>query len=638
MNIAAQRWRQQEETRPAGRSPTPGTQSGARAPWPTLLLAAVVLALVGALSLNIGLARASQARPASSTISILSQTQSFRYPSSMTFTLQASDSTGSISSAHLIIEVPPEQMHHDITVPVNQPGSQVTLNYTYDASNDYLPPFTPITYHWVLGDGNQQNMLTGASKQFDFEDTRFTWSHLSQSDITVYWYKLGTTFGQNLLNTAVSEATSIEQDLQGTLTTPIRVFAYQSNEDLRGGLPPNTPDWAGGVALIELHQALIVVGDTQGQPLQRDLPHELTHLIFHEIAGPGCGGCPLWFDEGMAVYHQLYHEPDMQALFDQTVRNNRLLPFATLTQRFPSDSTLAELAYAQSWNFIKYLYQQFGEPKVAKLVNSLPEIAFDRAFSATFGSDVAHVESQWHVSLGLPPTLDTASPAATAGAEGGAQNPAPVVTPANSDQLAAVGVLLVTLLLMGLLGGGYLWWRRRQAPALVPGGAQMPYGPAPQAPGMPAPSGFQPGFQNGWPQGGVAPAGPGIQPAPERLMQVRQSITELIEQEKRLEVQQAQVQARLARLDAQDQRALAASGLQGQRYQLQTYLNGLQQQLTQIRLQKQQQLQIEQQLAALSQASRWPGAEAPVGTGYAGSGWVAPSRPQDGPRRPVSQE
>ncbi len=617
--------------------PAPRSYGSASARWPRLLLAAVALALIGALSLNLGVARANQARPSTSTISILSETQTVRYPSSMTFQLQASDSTGSISSAHLIIEVPPEGIHHDITVPVTQPGPQIALNYTYDASGDYLPPFTPVTYHWVLGDSNQQNTLTGATQQFDFEDTRFTWSHLSQSGITVYWYKQDTSFGQNLLNTAVSEATSIEQDLQGTLTIPVRVFAYQSSQDLRGGLPPNTPDWAGGVALVELYQALIVVGNTEGQPLQRDLPHELTHLILHEIAGLDCGGCPLWFDEGMAVYHQVYHEPDMQALFDRTVRNNRLLPFNTLTQRFPRDSTLAELAYAQSWNFIKYLYQQFGEPKIAKLVNSLPKTSFDRAVSATFGSDVAHLESQWHVSLGLPPTLDN-SPNATPATGNGSQNPAPAVTPGNSDQLLAVGILLTTLLLMGLLGGGYVWWRRRQAPALVPGGAQMPYGPSPQGPGMAPPSGFQPGYQNGWPRAGAAPFAANPLPAPERLAQVQQTLAALTEQEQRLEAQQAQIQARLAALSQSAGGNLAASGLQGQRYQLQSYLTGLQQQLAQVRLQQQQQLQLEQQLTALSQVPPWPEPEAAPGASYTGTNWAAPGVPQGASRRRVSQE
>jgi hypothetical protein len=580
-------------------------------------------------------AQARGVRPASS-INILSETETVRYPSAMNFTLQANDSSGSISSAHLLIDVPPEQVHHDITVPVTQPGPQITLNYTYDATSDYLPPFTPVTYHWVLGENSQQNTLTGPDQQFDFEDTRFTWSHLSQNDITVYWYGLDNTFGQKLLNTAVSEATSIEQDLQGTLTIPIRVFAYQSSLDLRGGLPPHTPNWAGGVALVRLHEALIVVSDLTGDPLQRDLPHELTHLIFHEIAGLNCGGCPLWFDEGLAVYHQIYHEPDMQALFDQTVRNNRLILFNTLTQGFPEDSTLAELAYAQSWNFITYLYQQFGEPKIARLVNNLPNTSFDQAFPAIFGADVAHVESQWHINLGLPPTL-SATPAATAETTTGAPNPTPTST-ASSDQLLAIGVLVVTLLLMGLLGMGYLQWRRRQAPVAGTGGAPLPHSPSQQSFGPPS-VGFQPGPQNGWPQGSTAPFPDALSlSAPARLAQLRQVLAELTTTEQRLEAQQVQLETQLTHWEHQERSALAASGLQAQHFQLQSALANLQQQLAQIKAQKQQQLQLERHLVITSAAAPWPGMGGPGDTGFTGAGWPHAEGAQAAPRRPVSQE
>jgi hypothetical protein len=38
--------------------------------------------------------------------------------------------------------------------------------------------------------------------------------------------------------------------------------------------------------------------------MRRDMPHELTHLIFHQ---QDHSEVPLWFDEGIAVHHQHYH-------------------------------------------------------------------------------------------------------------------------------------------------------------------------------------------------------------------------------------------------------------------------------------------------------------------------------------------
>lgn len=220
---------------------------------------AATLALFAALSLRAGQAQAA-APPAANVITITSQTQTYTYATLITFQVRASDSAGKISSARLEISVPEIRIDHQINVPVSPPGASVSLTYRYNSSSDYLPPFTPITYHWTLSD-NAQHSLTGANQHFDFVDTRFAWQRLTQGNISVYWYNQSTAYGQNLLDTATKEAASIEQDLNGALSAPIRVLVYASNQDLRGGLPSDAPNWAGGVAFIPLDEALIVVGD-----------------------------------------------------------------------------------------------------------------------------------------------------------------------------------------------------------------------------------------------------------------------------------------------------------------------------------------------------------------------------------------
>lgn len=592
-----------------GRASAPRHVRLQRAIWGrslAMLWIAAILALVGVVGLS-GHAQARAGR-ATAAITILSETQSDSYPSQMIFHLTASDSNASITGAQLEISVPAEQVDHQIDVPVSQSGAQVSLSYTYDASNDYLPPFTPITYHWKLSDSAQAS-FTAPNQQFDFVDTRFTWQHLTQNDITVYWYNQDTSFGQTVLNTAVSEASSIEQDLNGTLTHPLRVFVYASSDDLHGGLPPNSPNWAGGVALIELYQCLIVVGGNE-EPLQRDLPHELTHLIFHEIAGLDCGGCPLWFDEGMAVYHQLYHEPDMQFRFDEAVHANALLPFNSIADRFSQDSDKAELAYAQSWNFIEYLYKQFGQPKVARLVDELATKNFYSAFSQDFGMDVPHLESQWHVSLGLPP-INSNTPATPT------TDQTTTTNTGSGNQGQTIGLLglgLVALLLLGLVGG-FVWWRRSQAPAPAPGfGPQPPFGAVP-------PQGFQPDMQNGWPQGTAmyppAPGQSGSRPVPplspyEQLAgqrrQVLQAMNNLLVQEKQLISQYAYLESQIGYV-AEYERAVQAKrpdDLAHPPSQPLQHLKGqlliLRQQREQVDQQKQQMLQAERQLSAQIEA------------------------------------
>lgn len=592
-------------------------QSGGRKPSASYALAplwlATILALVAAFGFSSGLAQANAARPEANAITITSETQSDIYPSQITFQVQASDNAGTISGAQLEIAVPQINIDHQITVPVPQPGATVSLTYRYDPSSDYLPPFTPVTYHWTLND-NAQHSLTGADQHFDFVDTRFSWRHLTQGELSVYWYDQNTAYGQNILNTASQEATSIEHDLNGTLTAPIRVLVYATAQDLRGGLPPNAPNWAGGVALIQFDEALIVVGNAQ-YPLQRDLPHELTHLIFHEIAGLDCGGCPLWFDEGMAVYHQIYHEPELQATFDDAVRRKALLPFNSIAQQFPQDSNQAELAYAQSWNFIKYLYSSttsystYTQAKVAQLVDSLKTTPFADAFQNVFGRSVEQMEDQWRVSLGLKPI--NSSPASTPSTGGTTSSQPSSAAPDQgngSGPLTAIGLGLVLLLLAGLMGAVFIVRRGRQAPVPATGTPmplQAPGAPASFAP-MPQP-GYQPGAQPSYappatPQG--IPTDTRYQQKIEQRQALLRRIDELSTAEKRLDIQRAEIerqialyvaQERQARSEQSEDRALLALD---RRQKLETHVPYLQRQLEQARAERRQALEMERRISA----------------------------------------
>lgn len=628
--------------------PEPATIAHEEAPagniWRLLVLFWLAATLVCPSSFSSGRAQASAARLASS-IAIVSQTQTFTYPSQIIFQLQATDSVSAITSARLEISVPQEGIDRQITVPVSQPGAQVSLTYTYNATHDYLPPFTPITYHWTLGD-SAHNSLTGSDQRFDFVDTRFHWQHVTQHGISVYWYNQSASFGQNILNTAVSEATTIEHDLNGTLTAPLRVLVYASNQDLHGGLPPGAPDWAGGVAFVELQEALIVVGNPATHPLDRDLPHELTHLIFHEIAGLDCGGCPLWFDEGLAVYHQRYHEAAMQARFKQAVQTNTLLALNTLTSRFPQSSDQAELAYAESWNFVTYLYTQYGQPKVARLVDRLDNTAFDTAFPQIFGADISQVESQWHVSLGLPPTVNATPSAPAASTPASSQTPTAGPSSGNSNQtIIAIAAGVFLLVLLGLTAGTILQWRRRQAPTSG-FGAQ-----APAVGGPPPPQPLPPGGQNGFPPGGAsaaqtsasavfssAPALSAYEQHARQRQQLLQALSNLLAQEKRLDAQQVQLERQMAHIARQEQAALADQRADlawqaAQQKRLCDYqLALIRQQRERLSQQKRQWIQMERQLSAQSEALPHPRVPHAPNSQIPSAAWPQPPAAQQAPQ------
>ena len=636
----------EEHGRIAAPPPSPQRPNGAKKLAgryiPAALCLVTVLAVFAAFGFSIERSQAASTQPEANAITITAQTQTFTYSSQITFQLHASDTSGTITKAGLEIKVPQLGLDRQLNVPVEQPGSSIALTYRYDSSNDDLPPFGPITYHWTLSD-NAQHSLTGSNQHFDFADTRFTWQHLTQGDISIYWYNQSTSYGQNILDTAEKEATSIEQDLNGTLTAPLRVLIYASNDDLQAGLPANSPQWAGGVALISFDEALIVVGGSQ-YALQRDLPHELTHLIFHEIAGQDCGGCPLWFDEGMAVYHQLYHEPEMQLAFDDAVKSQQLLPFNSIVDRFPQDSSQAEVAYAQSWNYITYLYSTYGQPKVAHLVDALHNTAFSAAFQQAFGRSPAQMENQWRVSLGLPAIQNNPVSTPSTGTSSG--QPSSAAASSGNGALSAIGFALILLV---LAGGVAMYLVQRRNRAAIPATSAAPW-PMPSAGvaapfAAPHPPGYAPGTQPSYPPvlppRGI-PTDQRYQQQIERRQALLRTINELLAAEKSLNIQRADLERQIGFYAAQEGQARSAGNeaqamqALAQRHWLGTTLASLQQQLAQVRSQQQQAIGQERQIsagidAAFSQQASLPSA-AP------GGAWPPPASNIPAPRRRVSQE
>jgi hypothetical protein len=204
-----------------------------------------------------------------------------------------------------------------------------------------------------------------------------------------------------------------------------------------------------------MSEASLVVQSADDDTLQRDMPHELTHLIFHQWVAPGIA--PTWFDEGLAVYNQNFHESGMLVRFRTALNDHNLLRLETIAQNFPANADKAYLAYAQSWQLIDYMYQTFGLQKMNALIHKMnnPNQSLDADMHQALGLDVAHLENQWHISLNQPLTLSKDQLA----------EPSPVsVPPSNPYNNTTIALLLlgIVLILVALLGlGSIVAYQRR---------------------------------------------------------------------------------------------------------------------------------------------------------------------------------
>ena len=400
-------------------------------------------------------------------ITVTSQADTVTFPKGIDFQAGAHDASSTITQATIFFMYNANggfQEHHQVDL--STPMHNVVLHWHQDTSSNetFTPPGTLITYYWLVQD-SAGNSHTGTQQTFSVVDNRFSWQHQTQGMLQVNWYNRPASFGQAVLDQASLNIKRIGGNLGGGLKYPINLWVYQSSDDFHGSLPPQTYEWVGGIAFPSLNQASVVVDSLADDTLIRDMPHELTHLIFHQLIAQGIFA-PVWFDEGMAVYNQIYHEPLMTSRFKDALSTHSLIALNDISLNFPADGDKAYLAYAQSWNLIDYMFHTFGKLKVAALIRAMnnPQSDFEQDMTLAFGVDPAHLENQWHLYLNQPATLrpDQLTPATSPIQKTIAL---PTTTDSNAPLLILVGLLLILLPIFGI-SGLLAYQRRCQVPAL----------------------------------------------------------------------------------------------------------------------------------------------------------------------------
>ncbi len=388
-------------------------------------------------------------------ITITSRTYSVQFPNFINFNVSANDPTSTIDEATIIIDMSeggPQELH---AVPVSRAAHTISLSWREDTSGShFIPPGMQVTYFWQLWD-SAGNTLTDTTQQFTTIDTRFTWQHLTQGKLQVNWYNRAQDFGQAVLSQASGSVQRISAKLGGGLSHPINLWVYETDQHFHGSLAPGSYEWVGGEALPSLYEASIVATSTSDDTIVRDMPHELTHLIFHQLIAQGITA-PTWFDEGLAVYNQSFHESEMTDRLNQALASHKLLRLSQISGEFPADANQAYLAYAQSWNLVDYMYNTFGQPRMAQLIKLMgnSDTFFDGDLQKALGVDEVHLENQWRLHLHQPAILtpDEMTPTPT-------PQPTIVVKQAqnvsSSDTtfwlLIGLGALIVLVSLIGLV-------------------------------------------------------------------------------------------------------------------------------------------------------------------------------------------
>ena len=342
----------------------------------------------------------------SNPITVTSRTYTEHFPDSIDLQANVQDAAGTINQAHIVLTFNPDGETETHAATINHQGNTFVVSWQEDTNHGhFLPAGVQVDYYWELND-SAGHSLTDTQQQLTTVDNRFTWQHLTQGMLQVNWYNRPVSFGRSVLNKASTSIQHISSTLGGGLDQPINLWIYATDTDFHGSLAPGSYEWVGGEAMPALHEASIVVVDYNDETLSRDMPHELTHLVFHELIAQGITP-PTWFDEGLAVYNQDFREPQLEARWEKGLATHTLIRLNDVSMGFPANADQAYLAYAQSYNLIDYMYRTFGAPKMKQLIKLMdnPQQTFDQDLSQALGIDQTHLENQWRLSNGQSAVL-----------------------------------------------------------------------------------------------------------------------------------------------------------------------------------------------------------------------------------------
>lgn len=266
--------------------------------------------------------------------------------------------------AYLILQ-PEGQETETITLPQSE---EKVIHYTLDLNQHPLRAFSQVSYSYRLrlSDGR---VINSPSYHFEYSDTRFQWVQLENPLFQIFWYDRDLAFGQLVVNTAQAGYQSSTNLLPLQIKQKIRIYIYNSPIDMKATRTGNQP-WVTGQAAPDLNVIILTIpkGPEERLELERQLPHELMHILIYQLMGEKTSNLPAWLVEGLASNAEPYANPEYERVLLKSAEEGKLIPIEALCSGFPQDASSAFLAYAESASFVRFLYRTYGSSALRWLI------------------------------------------------------------------------------------------------------------------------------------------------------------------------------------------------------------------------------------------------------------------------------
>ena len=269
----------------------------------------------------------------------------YTYGEKITFSASL-DSKTPILTAYLLFQAEGDPNTHTEPLQIALDGK---TSYVHYIQNGLIRPFARVFYwyHLVFTDNTT---FDSSRYSFNYDDNRFPWQTLSNSVLVLHWVAGDISFGQAAFDAANAGIQAIHAIIPVRAGDPIAVYIYASAADVQNTLNLGGYNWTGGHASPDIGVVFVSIapGETQAVEMERQIPHELAHVLLYRLTGPAYANVPSWLLEGIASEAERFPNANYAQALNLAAANKAMLPIPALCGPFPADASGASLAYAES--------------------------------------------------------------------------------------------------------------------------------------------------------------------------------------------------------------------------------------------------------------------------------------------------
>lgn len=332
----------------------------------------------------------------STPIEIIDQQVDYVFGDHITFTATISSSAEMVE-ANLLLS----QAGMETAVFALDMDASGQLSTSVDLRQNPLKPFTRVEYWYHLKFADKSNFQ---SEKFNFSyiDNRLTWQEVKNDRVHIFWTQEDLTFGQQALDTAAAALEKSQRILPVPFPDRLEIFIYPSREDLDEVFYPYNEEWIAGQASLELGVIIISIepGPEERLEMERQIPHEIMHILLYRLVGEKYNLLPTWLAEGISSLAEFYPNPEYKRAINNAATTNSLIPLTELCRGYPREAARAYLAYAQFDSFVRYLYTTYGSSGLQKLITAYMDgLGCSEGVQSALGITFTELEFRWRKAI-----------------------------------------------------------------------------------------------------------------------------------------------------------------------------------------------------------------------------------------------